>query len=303
MEIARTLRLAPDRGNVRLDLYISQSVEGLTRSFVQKLITDGCITVNGEVAKASHKVRADDAIVINVPAPEGSPTLTAEDIPLSILYEDDDVLIVDKPAGIAVYPAPGHPSHTLMNAVLSHCPDISLIDGSVRPGVVHRLDKNTSGVMMVAKSKAAQLDLSAQLKGRRVLKKYLILVKGHPSPDQGVIEAPIGRHFRDRKRMSVAPGGRQARTLYRVIRRLDGYSLVEAILQTGRTHQIRVHFAHRGWPVAGDATYGVRVGWLERQFVHASRLGFHLPSSSEWTEFSSRLPLDLEEALEKASQG
>jgi 23S rRNA pseudouridine1911/1915/1917 synthase len=303
MEIARTLRLAPDRSNVRLDLYISQSVEGLTRSFVQKLITDGCITVNGEVAKASHKVRADDAIVINVPAPEGSPTLTAEDIPLSILYEDDDVLIVDKPAGIAVYPAPGHPSHTLMNAVLSHCPDISLIDGSVRPGVVHRLDKNTSGVMMVAKSKAAQLDLSAQLKGRRVLKKYLILVKGHPSPDQGVIEAPIGRHFRDRKRMSVAPGGRQARTLYRVIRRLNGYSLVEAILQTGRTHQIRVHFAHRGWPVAGDATYGVRVGWLDRQFVHASRLGFHLPSSSEWTEFSSRLPLDLEEALEKASQG
>lgn len=303
MEIARTLCLAADRASVRLDLYISQSVEGLTRSFVQKLISGGCVTVNGEVAKPSHKVRAGDAIVVSLPAPERSPTLIAEDIPLSILYQDDDVLIVDKPAGIAVYPAPGHPSHTLMNAVLAHCPDISLIDGSVRPGVVHRLDKNTSGVMMVAKSRAAQLDLSAQLKGRRVLKKYLVLVKGHPSPEEGVIEAPIGRHFRDRKRMAVAATGRQARTLYRVIRRLEGYSLVEATLQTGRTHQIRVHFSHRGWPVAGDPTYGVRVEWLDRQFLHASRLGFHLPSSGEWMEFSSRLPVDLEEALEKASQG
>jgi 23S rRNA pseudouridine1911/1915/1917 synthase len=302
MEIARTLRLAADRASVRLDLYISQSVEGLTRSFVQKLISSGCVTVNGEVAKPSHKVRADDAIVVNLPAPEPSPTLVAEDIPIGILYQDDDVLIVDKPAGIAVYPAPGHPSHTLMNAVLAHCPDISLIDGSVRPGVVHRLDKNTSGVMMVAKSKAAQVDLSAQMKGRRVLKKYLVLVKGHPSPEEGVIEAPIGRHFKDRKRMAVTATGRQARTLYRVIRRLDGYSLVEATLQTGRTHQIRVHFSHRGWLVAGDANYGVRVEWLDRQFVHASRLGFHLPSSGEWMEFSSRLPVDLEEALEKASQ-
>jgi 23S rRNA pseudouridine1911/1915/1917 synthase len=302
MEIARTLRLAADRASVRLDLYISQSVEGLTRSFVQKLISSGCVTVNGEVAKPSHKVRADDAIVVNLPAPEPSPTLVAEDIPIGILYQDDDVLIVDKPAGIAVYPAPGHPSHTLMNAVLAHCPDISLIDGSVRPGVVHRLDKNTSGVMMVAKSKAAQVDLSAQMKGRRVLKKYLVLVKGHPSPEEGVIEAPIGRHFKDRKRMAVTATGRQARTLYRVIRRLDGYSLVEATLQTGRTHQIRVHFSHRGWLVAGDATYGVRVEWLDRQFVHASCLGFHLPSSGEWMEFSSRLPVDLEEALEKASQ-
>jgi 23S rRNA pseudouridine1911/1915/1917 synthase len=186
-----------------------------------------------------------------------------------------------------------------MNAVLAHCPDISRIDGSVRPGIVHRLDKDTSGVMVVAKSKMAQLNLSAQLKGRRVLKKYLVLVKGYPSPEQGVIEAPIGRHPRDRKRMAVVSGGREARTAYRVTKRFSGYSLVEVTLLTGRTHQIRVHFSRMGWPVAGDAVYGVKTPYLERQFVHASRLGFHLPSGGEWSEFSSKLPQDLEEALEQ----
>ena len=301
MEIARTLRLAADRAGVRLDLYISQSCNELSRSSVQKLISSGHVTVNDLMARPSSKVKLGDTIVINVPVPEAAPALVAEQIPLNVLYEDNDILVIDKPAGIAVYPAPGHPSHTLMNAVLAHFPDISNIDGSVRPGIVHRLDKDTSGVMVVAKNKSAQLDLYAQLKGRRVLKKYLVLVKGYPSPEQGVIEAPIGRHPRDRKRMAVVSGGREARTVYRVTRRFSGYSLVEVTLLTGRTHQIRVHFSRMGWPVAGDAVYGVRTSFLERQFVHARRLGFHLPSSGEWVEFSSRLPQDLEEALEQIS--
>ncbi|OGO03804.1 MAG: pseudouridine synthase [Chloroflexi bacterium RBG_13_53_26] len=299
MEIARTLSLVADRASARLDLHICQSCNELSRSSVQKLISSGYITVNGMMARPSSKVKAGDVVVINVPVPEPSPALVAEQIPLNILYEDNDILVIDKPAGIAVYPAPGHPSHTLMNAVLAHCPDISRIDGSVRPGIVHRLDKDTSGVMVVAKSKMAQLNLSAQLKGRRVLKKYLVLVKGYPSPEQGVIEAPIGRHPRDRKRMAVVSGGREARTAYRVTKRFSGYSLVEVTLLTGRTHQIRVHFSRMGWPVAGDAVYGVKTPYLERQFVHASRLGFHLPSGGEWSEFSSKLPQDLEEALEQ----
>jgi len=302
MEVAKTIHLIADKAGLRLDIYICRSDKDFTRSYVQRLINSGYVTVNDRVAKPSLKIKVGDAIVVNLPPPEPSPALVAEHMPLAILYEDSDLLVIDKPAGITVYPAPGHPSHTLMNAVLAHCPDISNIDGSVRPGIVHRLDKDTSGVMVVAKNKVAQLNLSAQLKSRRVLKKYLVLVKGHPSPEEGVIEAPIGRHPKDRKRMAVVPGGREARTLYRVKRRLDGYTLVEATLQTGRTHQIRVHFSRMGWPVAGDPVYGMRTPHLQRQFVHAFLLGFRLPSTGEYVEFQSELPADLEEALEKVSR-
>lgn len=302
METTRTLRLVADEASVRLDQYICRSGTGISRTSIQRLINSGRVTVNDMVAKPSQKTRVGDAIVVSVPPPEPSPFLVPENVPLSILYEDSDIIVVDKPAGTAVYPAFGHPSHTLMNAILAHCPGITEIDGSVRPGVVHRLDKDTSGVMVVAKSKAAQLNLSSQLKGRRVLKQYLVLVRGNPTPEEGTIEAPIGRHPRDRKRMAVVARGREARTLYRVVRRLNGYSLVRATLHTGRTHQIRVHFSRVGWPVAGDAVYGVKVEWLDRQFVHASRLGLRLPSSGEWMEFSAELPRDLEEALGRISQ-
>lgn len=302
MEIAKTIHLIAAKAGLRLDLYICESDKDFTRSHVQKLINSGHVTVNDRVAKPSLKIKVGDAIVVNLPPPEPSPALVAEHMPLAVLYEDSDLLVIDKPAGITVYPAPGHPSRTLMNAVLAHFPGISNIDGSVRPGIVHRLDKDTSGVMVVAKNKVAQLNLSAQLKSRRVLKKYLVLVKGHPSPEEGVIEAPIGRHPKDRKRMAVVPGGREARTLYKVRRRLDGYTLVEATLQTGRTHQIRVHFSRMGWPVAGDPVYGMRTPCLRRQFVHAFLLGFRLPSTGEYVEFRSELPVDLEEALEKVSR-
>jgi 23S rRNA pseudouridine1911/1915/1917 synthase len=302
MDGGKRLSLSADRSGVRLDLYICQSCEGLTRSFVQKLIEDGHVTINGEPGKPSHKTKIGDAILVNVPPPEPSPDLVPEEVPLDILYEDGDILVVNKPAGLTVYPAPGHPRHTLMNAILAHCPDISSIDSSVRPGVVHRLDKDTSGAMVVAKNKAAQLNLAAQFKGRHMLKRYLVLVQGSPSPVQGVIDAPISRHPKDRKRMAVVKGGRASLTLYKVARRFKGYSLVEATLQTGRTHQIRVHFSHRRWPVVGDAVYGVRVEWLGRQFVHACTLGFKLPGSGKYVEFQARLPADLQQALEMVSR-
>jgi len=301
METACTVRLVADESAARLDQYIFRSLTGTSRTAVQRLITDGHVTVNDTAAKPSQRTRLGDVIVVKIPPPQPSPLLVPEDIPLSILYEDGDVIVVNKPAGITVYPAFGHPSHTLMNAIMAHCPAITEIDGSVRPGIVHRLDKDTSGVMVVAKSKAAQLNLSAQLKGRRMLKQYLVLVEGHPKPDEGTVDAPMGRHPRDRKKMAVVEGGREARTLYRVLRHLNGYALVEATLQTGRTHQIRVHFARMGWPVVGDAVYGVKVGWLDRQFVHACRLGLCLPSSGQWREFTAGLPADLEQALEAIS--
>lgn len=296
------VRLVADQAGVRLDQYICQSQTAISRSSVQRLINDGRVTVNDALAKPSQRTRVGDVIVVRVPSPEPSPLLVPEDTPLDVLYEDRDIIVVNKPAGTTVYPAFGHASHTLMNAILAHCPGITEIDGSVRPGIVHRLDKDTSGVMVVAKNKSAQLNLSTQLKGRHVLKQYLVLVRGNPKPEEGTVDAPIGRHPRDRKRMAVVAGGRGARTLYRVRRHLNGYALVEATLQTGRTHQIRVHFSRMGWPVIGDATYGVRVEWLHRQFVHASRLGLRLPSSGEWVEFSAELPRDLQAALARISR-
>jgi len=299
METARTIRLVVDKAGLRLDRYISQSCAELTRSYIQKLIEEGRVTVNSRAVKPSHKPRIGDVIVINVPPPSPSPALIPEEIPLTIIYEDDDLMVVDKPADMTVYPAPGHPSRTLMNAILAHCPEISAIDSSVRPGIVHRLDKDTSGLIVVAKNKAAQLNLAAQLKKRTMLKRYSVLVKGRPAPEEGVIEAPIGRHPKDRKRMAVVPQGREARTSYRVVRHFKGYSLVEATLHTGRTHQIRVHFSAIGCPVAGDPVYGVRLPYLKRQFLHAFLLGFTLPSTGEYAEFRSELPAELQQVLER----
>jgi 23S rRNA pseudouridine1911/1915/1917 synthase len=301
METARTIRLIVDKAGLRLDRYISQTCAELTRSYIQKLIEERRVTINSKAVKPSHKPKVGDVIIINVPPPSPSPALIPQEIPLSIIYEDNDLMVVDKPSDMTVYPAPGHPSCTLMNAILAHCPDISTIDSSVRPGIVHRLDKDTSGLMVVAKNKAAQLNLAAQLKRRTILKKYLVLVKGRPSPEEGVIEAPIGRHPKDRKRMAVVPQGREARTSYRVMRHFKGYSLLEVTPHTGRTHQIRVHFSTIGCPVAGDPFYGVRSPYLKRQFLHAFLLGFKLPSTGEYAEFKSELPAELQQVLERLS--
>lgn len=238
-------------------------------------------------------------MTISLPPP--TPTLTPEAIPLKILYEDEDVVVIDKPPGLAVHPAPGHSSGTLVNALLAHLPSLPETDDPQRPGIVHRLDKDTSGVMLVAKNSAAHRNLTGQFKSRSVQKTYLVLVKGHLAPQEGIIEAPIGRDPRRRERMAVVAEsrGRFARTTYRVIEYVGDNTLLEVKPETGRTHQIRVHLAAIGFPVAGDKMYGARSAGVPRQFVHAHRLGFKLPSTDEYTEFTAELPPDLEQALEE----
>jgi len=206
---------------------------------------------------------------------------------------------VDKPPGLAVHPAPGHPSHTLVNAVLGYLPALAGGDESLRPGIVHRLDKDTSGLIIVAKNRPAHENLSDQFKSRSVSKSYIVLVKGKLVPENGIIEAAIGRDPRNRQRMAVVAGGREARTEYRVLKYIGGFSLLEIRPETGRTHQIRVHLAAIGFPVVGDAAYGVTSPHLSRQFLHASRIGFNLPSTGQHVEFTSPLPPDLEKALKE----
>jgi len=280
----------------RLDKYVCHQLGELSRTRIQKLIADGYITVNDQVAKAGLKLNIGDRLRVIIPPVPPSP-LMPEAIPLNIIYEDDDLLVIDKPAGLTVHPAPGHLSHTLVNALLSHFPHLADISDSLRPGIVHRLDKDTSGVMLVAKNSVAQADLVEQFKARSVAKAYLVLVKGHLTPEDGAIEAPIGRDPGNRKRMAVVASGREARTEYRVIRYIADYTLLEVRPETGRTHQIRVHLSAIGFPVVGDKVYGVKSASLSRQFIHASRLGFKLPSTGEYVEFKSELPPDLAEAL------
>ena len=280
----------------RLDKYVCHQLGELSRTRIQKLIADGYITVNDQVAKAGLKLNIGDRLRVIIP-PVPPSRLTPEAIPLNIIYEDDDLLVIDKPAGLTVHPAPGHLSHTLVNALLSHFPHLAALSDSLRPGIVHRLDKDTSGVMLVAKSSVAQTDLVEQFKARSVAKAYLVLVKGHLTPEDGAIEAPIGRDPGNRKRMAVVASGREARTEYRVIRYIADYTLLEVKPETGRTHQIRVHFSAIGYPVVGDKVYGVKSAYLSRQFIHASRLGFKLPSTGEYVEFKSELPPDLAQAL------
>jgi len=289
-------RLVADRQGVRLDKYIVERCPELSRTHAQKLIGNGLITVNERVAKAGLKLNIGDTVSIAMPPPPPSP-LSPEAIPLNIIYEDNDLLVIDKPPGLTVHPAPGHPSHTLVNAILSHFPHLTDIGDSLRPGIVHRLDKDTSGVMLVAKNRAAQLDLASQFKTHSVVKAYLVLVKGHLTPEHGIIEASIGRDPGNRKRMAVVARGREARTEYSVVKYIGNYTLLEVRPETGRTHQIRVHLLAIGYPVVGDSMYGVKSAYLSRQFLHACRLGFSLPSTGEYVEFTSHLPPDLERAL------
>jgi len=281
---------------VRLDKYVCQKCSELSRTYIQKLISNGHITVNDRMAKAGLKLNIGDRLRVIIPSAVPSP-LAPEAIPLNIIYEDDDLLVIDKPPGLAIHPAPGHPSHTLVNAILSYLPTLPETDDSLRPGIVHRLDKDTSGVMLVAKNRQAQANLIDQFKTHSVVKAYLALVKGHLTPESGVIEAPIGRDSRNRKRMAVATKGREARTEYDVVKYIGDYTLLEVKPETGRTHQIRVHLSAIGYPVVGDKVYGVKSDYLSRQFLHACRLGFKLPSTGEYVEFQSELPPDLTQAL------
>jgi 23S rRNA pseudouridine1911/1915/1917 synthase len=299
--MTRTLELFADHDGERLDAFLARRCgHEVSRSSAHRLIAEGQVTVNGAPSKPSHRLRHGDDVVVLLPPPQVM-TLEAEAIPLRIVYQDEDVIVVDKPPGLTVHPAAGHPSGTLVNALLTICPELANIKGTLRPGIVHRLDKDTSGLLVVAKNEAAQASLTGQLKEREVHKVYLALVRGRVEPPQGVIDAPIGRHPRRRQRMAVVEGGRAAQTRYRVRELLDdagvAYSLVEAEPLTGRTHQIRVHFASIGHSVVGDRLYGKASALVERQFLHAWRLGFRLPASGRYQEFESPLPEDLAGAL------
>jgi len=287
---------------VRLDKYLAKEYPELSRSRLQKLIEQGCVLVNGCRAKASRKLDIGDKVHVSLPPPQ-SASLSAEPIPVNIVYEDDDVIVVDKPAGLAVHPAPGHTSQTLVNALLAHCPDLASFGDAMRPGVVHRLDKDTSGLMIVAKNSYAQQHLINQFKARLIAKGYLVLVRGKLTPARGVIEAPVGRDPSNRKRMGVVTGGKQASTSYRVKEYIGNCTLLEVATETGRTHQIRVHLSAIGYPVIGDPVYGAKSAYLKRQFVHAYRLGFRLPASGEYREFTCQLPSDLKLALELMRAG
>ncbi|OPY57199.1 MAG: Ribosomal large subunit pseudouridine synthase D [Pelotomaculum sp. PtaU1.Bin035] len=285
----------------RLDIFLAGAAKELSRSFIQKLIAEGMSLVNGEAVRASYKVRPGDLVVLKIPGLE-APAVNPEPTPLDIYYEDSDVIVVNKPRGMVVHPAAGNYSGTLVNALLYHCGDLSGINGVARPGIVHRLDKDTSGLIMAAKNDAAHLSLAGQLKERLVKRRYLALVHGRIGEESGVIEAPIGRDPRDRQKMAVVErNSKHAVTRYRVLSRFSGYTYLRIGLKTGRTHQIRVHMAYIGHPVVGDPRYGpARPHFgLDGQFLHAAVLGFRHPRTGEYLEFEAPVPRVLKDILQK----
>ena len=295
--MSRTRTFTVEAAADRLDRFLAGECPDLSRSRLRGLILDGHVTLDSAPAKPASTLHAGQVVTLTVPDPVES-HLVPQDLPLTIAYEDRDLLVVDKPAGMTVHPAPGHKDGTLANAVLAHCPDLTGIGGTLRPGIVHRLDKDTSGLLVVAKGERAHEDLSRQLKERRFTKRYLALVRGRMSPVEAVIDAPVGRDPRNRKRMAVVPNGRESTTRYRVMTYYEGFSLAEATPLSGRTHQIRVHFASLGHPLAGDATYGRPHPALDRHFLHARLLGFNHPSTGEYVEFTSDLPAELQAFLD-----
>ena len=284
----------------RLDVFLT-GASGLSRARIQRLIADGHVLVGGRPQKPRHRVNAGEAVRLRIP-PATPLDLVPEAIPLDVLHEDDDLIVLNKPAGMVVHPGAGRTSGTLVHALLAHCKTLPGIGGVERPGIVHRLDRDTSGVLVVAKTEAAHQSLSRQFKARVVKKRYLALVHGEVRQDAGRIETAIGRREHDRKRMGVRErGGRQARTAYQVIRRLPGMTVLALDLETGRTHQIRVHLSHIGHPVVGDQVYGGRRERSRspvprprapRQMLHAWRLGFHHPRTGDWREFTAPIPDD-----------
>ncbi len=284
----------------RIDKYVTEAwEEEISRSQVQQWIEAGHVTVNGRMVKANYKLSTGDSINVMVPEPETS-ELTPEDIPLNIAYEDADVIVVNKPRGMVVHPAAGHPSGTLVNALMYHCKDLSGINGEIRPGIVHRIDKDTSGLIMAAKNDASHNSLAAQLKAHSVTRRYLAVVQGNVAHDQGTVDAPIGRDPHDRKLYTVTEkNSKTAVTHFTVLERFGDCTLLQLQLETGRTHQIRVHMKFIGHPLVGDPVYGRSKGiFMEGgQALHAAILGFIHPSTEEYLEFSAPLPEDMEELL------
>ena len=282
----------------RIDKVLTSLEPEITRSQLKNLINDGHVTVNGQPVKPKYKVQAGDKISLVKPEPQ-SLELTPENIPLDIVYEDDDVIVVNKPQGMVVHPAPGHPNHTLVNALLYHSP-LSTINGTFRPGIVHRIDKDTSGLLMVAKNDLAHQSLAEQLRNKTNKREYRALVYGQIKEDEGTIDAPLGRNPQDRKKQAVVKGGRHAVTHFKVMKRYDNFTLVKCILETGRTHQIRVHMKYIGHPLVGDLLYGPRkVIGKDGQFLHAALLGFKHPRTGEEMVFEAPLPENFQKMLDK----
>lgn len=286
----REYELTAEESGQRLDKYLAGEMTDLSRSRIKELVQAGEVLVNGKKSKVSYKVQKGDLIQVTV-LPLEPLKLEAENIPLDIVYEDEDIIVVNKPQGMVVHPAVGHPSHTLVNALLYHTRDLADSPEGFRPGIVHRIDKDTSGLLMVAKNAAARESLEKQLAAKSNKRQYLAIVHGNFVEEEGTIDAPIGRNPKDRKQMAVVEKGKSAVTHFKVLEQYQGYSLVECQLETGRTHQIRVHMAYIGHPLAGDPLYGPRKTLPGHgQFLHAKTLGFEQPSTGEWLEFSVQPP-------------
>ncbi|ALB47123.1 RluA family pseudouridine synthase [Clostridium beijerinckii] len=288
-----------DRGE-RIDKYLAEIFVDKSRSFIQGLIEKDGIKVNNKTPKSNYKLRALDEIEITFSEPEVL-KVEAEEIPINILYEDKDVVVVNKSQGMVVHPAPGNYNGTLVNALLYHCKDLSSINGIIRPGIVHRIDKDTSGVLVVAKNDEAHNKLSDQLKDHSMKREYYALVEGRLKNDKGIIDKPLARNKRDRLKIGIVEGGKRAVTHYEVLERFNGYTLIKCILETGRTHQIRVHMASIGFPLVGDPLYGFKKQRfkLKGQVLHAKTLGFVHPSKNEYMEFTTELPEYFQEIIEK----
>ena len=300
------LTVSPEEAGVRIDKYLAEQLPDITRSYLQKLLKDGSVQMNGKPVKASTKTAVGAVIELTIPEPE-EPEILPEDIPLDILYEDSDVLLINKPKDMVVHPAAGHYTGTLVNALMYHCKgDLSGINGVLRPGIVHRIDKDTTGVLIVCKNDKAHNALAEQLKEHSITRKYRAIVCGNLKEDEGTVDAPLGRHPQDRKKMAIVrTGGKRAVTHYRVLERFGNYTYIECQLETGRTHQIRVHMASLGHPLLGDEVYGrVKSPFkLEGQTLHAMVLGFIHPTTGEYMEFEAPLPEYFEKLLEKLRRG
>ena len=301
-----TLIVEDDLSGERLDTAIALAHDTLTRSAVQKLIEQGDAELNGNKADKKQKVKSGDIIKVTVPEPVEL-SIEPQDIPLDIVYEDDDLLVVNKAKGMVVHPAPGNPDGTLVNALMFHCKgSLSGINGVIRPGIVHRIDKDTSGLLVVAKNDRAHLGLAEQIKDHSFTRRYRAVVHGNIRDDEGTVDAPIGRNPKDRKKMAVTDkNSRSAVTHFKVLERYNNYTYVECSLETGRTHQIRVHMAYRGNPVAGDLLYGPKTTpkELDGQCLHAMVLGFNHPITGEYMEFEAPLPDYFEKFLKKVRDG
>ena len=297
-----TLTAQTEMPQTRIDVFLNEQIEDITRSRIKQLIEDGCVLLNGRKTKSGAKVKHGDTIEIDIPELK-EPEIVPENIPLDIVYEDDDMLVVNKPQGMLVHPAAGKYTGTLVNALMYYCPDsLSGINGEKRPGILHRIDKDTSGLLLVAKNDMAHNKLAGQIKEHSLTRAYKALVHGGFKADSGRIDLPIGRHPSDRKKMTVTYNhSREAVTNYRVLERFGAYTLIECVLETGRTHQIRVHMSHMGHPIVCDPVYGLKKEQFSAggQLLHAYKVGFIHPRSGKYMEFTSELPEYYEKILKK----